>query len=428
MDQSAACCVKLIMAVALRFGQVAETTLHEVLLNAVKRAGRTIRWTRPDWPVVCQMQLGARFPLKETAPADQPDQSLKQIALAAGILGRVTAHAVKRGAARDMAYRKKAVGSVADNAVQLVMHHAAATHRGGGTQDYAGSFEMTAYNLPAEAPFDDRKGPRFAASGYEPKRVETADVDAFIEKHNLDKSNASDRSKAAKQIRKQNITEWDESQRNRPATLSNDAAFPTLQLTKLSKDVGQGQTVIFPHGPKKMKILGQHNPEILSERSKNAVNAAQGRRAKKESGVKVLLNNDAVDIPIDSQLLELDKPLDENKDEVDDTEFGALKSIIFGDNDTAETLDTETPAWDTDELEDALVDAQLGEPAQAPRPLEADAFLSWITSINVCKFASFKDGYPIRRRHPKGIAETPPTRFQFRCGIGQCTFQFVGNT
>jgi hypothetical protein len=36
MDQSAACCVKLIMAVALRFGQVAETTLHEVLLNTAR--------------------------------------------------------------------------------------------------------------------------------------------------------------------------------------------------------------------------------------------------------------------------------------------------------------------------------------------------------------------------------------------------------
>lgn len=112
---------------------------------------------------------------------------------------------------------------------------------------------------------------------------------------------------------------------------------------------------------------------------------------------------------------------------MDETAFEALESILFGpesdeDSVQAAASDMDTQIWDTNEVEDALVEEQLSTLSMDPQILEADAFVSWISSINVCKNESAKSDIRFAEITPHGNSRDPPTRFQFRCGIGQCAY------
>lgn len=303
MAQSAICLIKLLLGVALRFGHVNGTTLAQVLEHTANRADRTIQWTRPDWPVICAMPNGASLPSKTPALYQQLDKSVKQMALAAGILGRATSHALKRGVARDVAYSQKQIAGVGTAAVQMALHHSNATRRSGTTQDYAGSSQVPIYNMRAEARFVDRMAPKIAASPYQPSRATTAEIDAYMEKKGMDKSIITERNKASKHLQMDKIAEWEASEKDRVAGPAHNAPSD-VQLSKLTGEIGRGKTLVFPHAVERMRDA--NGPRALSERSKSAVNTAQGRLAPKESG-KVLSNDNMANISIDHRPLEAPK-------------------------------------------------------------------------------------------------------------------------
>jgi hypothetical protein len=104
------------------------------LEHTANTSDRTVQWTRPDWPVLCQMPLSVKLSVKKLGHINQLNNTIKRITLAAAILGRATTHAVKRGVARDMAHMKKTVDGVVSAAAQLVLHHKSSSASRGPTQ------------------------------------------------------------------------------------------------------------------------------------------------------------------------------------------------------------------------------------------------------------------------------------------------------
>jgi len=113
-SHNAVCVIKVLLIVALRLGMVYGTTIREVLQHAAARHDRMVQWKHPERPVLCQMRKrSGPLALDKPLPAVQLTAFLRQVALVAGVLDRVSSHAVRRGAIRDSAHLKEAVAGVA---------------------------------------------------------------------------------------------------------------------------------------------------------------------------------------------------------------------------------------------------------------------------------------------------------------------------
>jgi hypothetical protein len=237
----------------------------------------------------------------------------------------------------------KKVDGVATAAVGLVLHHTKNSHNHGITQSYAGHTQTPTYNIRAEESFKDRLTPRMAASPIEITRNTTEEVDAYMAVHNMDKKVAKQRQAATKALKREKIEAAKASAQNAEAsTPASKNASPLLQTGKCV--VGMGKTLIFPHASVKTPEMLSGGP-ALSEKTKSAVNVSQRQLGRKEASGKVLLGHE--DIPIDPQLLNLDKRFDDNDDEVDAEEVEALESLIFRTaQDTMSTMGA-SETWET---------------------------------------------------------------------------------
>ena len=99
------CPIALLLVHCLRHSLVDGTTLEEVLNGAVQRDDRTIVWRFPERPVLTAFATSPpRCDLAEAAITGQLAQTLKEMGAVAGMLDRVHGHALRLGAARDVAH------------------------------------------------------------------------------------------------------------------------------------------------------------------------------------------------------------------------------------------------------------------------------------------------------------------------------------
>ncbi|KAH9223686.1 hypothetical protein DL95DRAFT_453629 [Leptodontidium sp. 2 PMI_412] len=429
-NQNVVCSIKLLMIVALRFGHVFGTTLSEVLGHTAQRADRTVQWKRPEWPVVCQVNLGVLLPVREPAPNTQANHSLKQMALAGGILGHITPHSLKRGAVRDAAYLKKTMIGVTNAAVGLVAHHHARSTTAGVTGQYVGDLQSPIYNLRAESDFVDRKSPKTASTPFALKRSSGKEIDEYMDMHGMDKTSKLKRNTAGKRLQKEQIEAWNKAENDRlrddAADAGGMAATPAPKSKAITVPRGTGRIAILPHA---RQVIGTP----LAEKGASAVNVSQERLATKTASPKVLLNSQAEDIPIDPVLLALDQSVDSNEQDVDEDDLGALESIVFGFDQGAEIEDSGASISDEQEpdaVDTALVECFLDEfaPAQHdqtdPLNLGPDDFVAWFSAINVFKNDSCKssDKKTFTKYTAHGNSRNYPTRYLFHCGIGDCQY------
>jgi hypothetical protein len=469
------CLIKLLMIVALRLGHVQGRTLHDVLKHTAKRHDKTIQWIRPSWPVLCKLQSGTFVQLPVQAPASnlQLNLATKQIALAAGVLGRVHAHATRYGAIRDAAYLKKTVIGVTSAAVTAIAKHSNLSAHRGQTRAYIGSLQDSHYNLRAESSYVDRLAPKIAATAVElPLYRSSREITSFMNERHMDTLDNNQRRAAAKILRKQDIEFWETQQRGGESICSNDVHDTTSAASLLKLPLPAfGKVVVFSHARNVtsgvsgeqdksserspgLEIYKDGSPKYtrpaLSEKGRSSVNISQGRLRKggfggeispKQSGSQILgdgkdgeidtYGNQTANIgaplatssiPIDPRLLELDNNLDDNDDEVDVDGLAALHSILFPRQEECLSDDTQDSAM-KDTLAAALIDDMnlLPQDNFDPLSLNGDAYVAWFASINVYKYHKFvvKDEALI-----SGNSRNPPQRFRFYCGVGTCQSHF----
>lgn len=61
-SDSIICPIKLLLILALRLGNVAETSIDDLLKNTAQRNNRTVLWRYPDRPVLCAFSSVAILP------------------------------------------------------------------------------------------------------------------------------------------------------------------------------------------------------------------------------------------------------------------------------------------------------------------------------------------------------------------------------
>lgn len=401
-------------------------TLREIMLHTAKRADRTVQWTHPHRPVICEMPRGsAVLTLDKPAPEAQLGRTLKEFALAYGILDRVTSHAVRRGAMRDVAYLKKFVAGVSTAVSAVTGAHSKVAENRGLTREYVGALQNDTYNMRAEHKFQDKLAPKIAASPMVMRRNTTAEIDAYMEKHGLNKSDLKQRATAGDRLRGMQIDAWREAEKNRE--VSDTTSDPNSKPPAAKSEIGRGKTLIILQRKKNAVPITTIAP--LREATSSERNIAQGQ-------LQVATSSDQVekyfsDIPIDPQLLALDN----NDAEVDECQFRLLESLVFDGceedgQSTEQTSTADAELWDSDTISDTLIEAHLSQSQSAgnlsPLGLEPDDFINWFAAINVFKLsASFKQNDPdeAAKYVPTGNSRDPPTPFSFYCGIGQCEYK-----
>jgi len=158
------CIVSLILIHALRHGMVRGSTIDEVLNNAIRTPDSHIAWLYPHRPLLTAIKAKTMKTVNLDQPAN-PSQMLrtvKEMGLISNLLSPVTLHALRYGAAQDVAHlpRNHAAGFVDDTVRQSLGHSNDAMHRG-VTEMYAGSHTRETYNDRAAAKFSHVWGAKF---------------------------------------------------------------------------------------------------------------------------------------------------------------------------------------------------------------------------------------------------------------------------
>lgn len=361
--------------------------------------------------------------LDKPAPEAQLGRTLKEFALSLGILDRVTSHAVRRGGMRDAAYLEKLVTGVSTAVAAITGAHSKAAESRGLTRDYVGALQNDTYNMRAAHKFEDKLAPKIAASPMVIRRNTTEEIDAYMEKHGMNKSDLNQRGTAGNRLQKMQIDAWREAEKTRK--ISDVIPEQNPERLAIKSEIGRGKTLIIFQSK---NTMATKSGGPLREATSSEKNTAQRQLQMVKSSAQVEKYFSDIDFPIDPQLLALDS----NDAEVDEPQFGVLESLVFDghcevNEGTEPTSAADEKLWDSDTIDDALIELHLGgqRAAENLSPLEfkSDDFVDWFAAVNVFKLStSFKQNDPdeAAKHVPTGNSRNPPTPFSYYCGIGEC--------
>lgn len=161
------CPIAWLLAHALRHGLVVGKTITEVITEAFARPDRTIQWTQPTWPVLHayprHVPLVLSEHLRESARSGQLAPTIEEMGLIANVLGRVHPHALRLGAARDLAHLPKPKAGNSGHGyltpkVQQYLDHVDPTT----SQRYIGEITQEVYNDRADNKYTHPRELRFS--------------------------------------------------------------------------------------------------------------------------------------------------------------------------------------------------------------------------------------------------------------------------
>lgn len=160
------CPIALLLVHSLRHSLVNGKTLQDVLNHAADRSDRRIEWLYPNRPILAAFE-SYRCELDKPASTGQLSHSIKHMGLAAGMFDRAYVHALRLGAARDVAHLPSAMfdrSGLTSEVVRQTLHHSETSFKTGVTESYVGGLSAEVYNARAKN-MDAVHGrePRFAS-------------------------------------------------------------------------------------------------------------------------------------------------------------------------------------------------------------------------------------------------------------------------
>jgi hypothetical protein len=242
------CPIKLLLTLALRLGNVAETCIEDLVHNTAQRKNRTVLWTFPERPVLCAFSSnGSTISLDKPAGNHQLGQTMAQASLAAGLFGRLHSHDLRRGAARDSANLKGKSKGIANKVATTVLGHNSSSINRPLTSHYVGAHDDDIWTKRIDENYADSiyKMPE-AQSSYQGKfqKFKERDITDACIFEGLDAKADKDRKKASKLLEKRRQAEWvDQDNRKRQMldAHSQDASLsvelPTAKLDGRGDDV-----------------------------------------------------------------------------------------------------------------------------------------------------------------------------------------------
>ena len=161
------CPISLLLTHALRHGLVHGTTIQDVLKHTTAQTDRCVRWTYPNRPVLPMFANDPyRCLLDVPATPTQLLSTVKEMGLLAGMLDRAYTHAIRFGAARDVAHLPSTAAGMGftNDQVRQSMGHTAQSMWNGTTNEYVGDPTREFYNdIAVNRDTVPHREPRFAA-------------------------------------------------------------------------------------------------------------------------------------------------------------------------------------------------------------------------------------------------------------------------
>jgi hypothetical protein len=224
-SDSLMCPIKLFLTLALRLGNVAETSIEDLLMHTAQRNNRTVLWRFPKRPVLCALSsVGGSILVDKPAGNHQLSSIMSQATLAAGLLGQFRAHDLRRGAARDTANLSGKLKGSADKMTAAVLGHNESAANRSLTAHYVGGVVHDTWTKRVDENFND---PVYdipnADSPYQRKfQAFTADeiTEACLSK-GLRTVAQKDRKRGAQLLEKRRQAEWAD-QENRKRQMLNE--------------------------------------------------------------------------------------------------------------------------------------------------------------------------------------------------------------
>lgn len=182
------CPIKFLIIMALRTGNVAATTVEDLLENVRQNPIKKVAWTRPDSPVFCAFSSRTSLDLPVPAATKQIQRTVSAMSDAAGILASLTSHDLRRGGARELKNLAVAPSGESDDVPAVALGHNNVSKYHGVTQDYCGPSKNDFYQLRRDEVTEDREtfGIKFAPDGLRRTKQNSSDeVTAYILSWNL---------------------------------------------------------------------------------------------------------------------------------------------------------------------------------------------------------------------------------------------------
>ncbi len=199
------CPIKYLLILALRTGNVASTTLEDLLEEARQDPLKRVQWLRPDSPVFCAFANTSRLNLSSPAACNQMQDTIFAMSSEAGVLASLASHDVRRGGAYEIKNLKTTPMGISDDAAAVALGHSGISKLKGVTKAYTGDnlndmWQLRRDDTPKR---EDTFGTQFATKGFRAKPLRPDEITAWIESEDLGSTTDSAvRQKAGYQLRK----------------------------------------------------------------------------------------------------------------------------------------------------------------------------------------------------------------------------------
>lgn len=185
----------------MRTGQTYGAAIQQVLQHTRNRSDRRVRWKHPGRPLIFTSTKQLLTEADEPMSVGRANAMLKEMAKRTGMTDRVTTHAIRWGAIRDVAHLPASAIDNPTNAISAaVAGHSRNALRSGLTDDYIGSLRVNFLNLRAEhSSTGDRAATR--SLGVTAQRLRSSDVSRFMVTQGQDPNDQRARARACYQLR-----------------------------------------------------------------------------------------------------------------------------------------------------------------------------------------------------------------------------------
>jgi len=225
------CPIKLLLTLALRLENVAENSIEDLLMHTARRNNRTVLWSFPERPVLCAFSSAGAAPQVESPAGNhQLSQTMGQASLVAGLLSRLRAHDLCRGAARDTANLNSEEKGVVNTVTAAVLGHNVNGSSRQGTAHYVGDLDDDVWSKRVDENYvDSIHGVAEAEHAYQRRfqSFKAQDITEACQSEGLDPQEPKGRKLALRKLEKRRQADWaDQETRKRQMLATDSPAAP----------------------------------------------------------------------------------------------------------------------------------------------------------------------------------------------------------
>ena len=203
--------IKLLIVMALRTGNVDETSIEALLNSTRQRRNKTIMWKDGSLPVLKAANAGHALKLDVAAPESQLRRVLQQAAALVGVLAVPGTHDMRRGTAFEMHNLPSTEDTGSEQRARNIMGHTHNAAFRGTTSNYIGGARSSL--LEERLQTDWSRSNMTAAHSQAPRiykepEFSTTEVDLYLQSKNQYTKDKIQRKKARRHMKKAHREEW----------------------------------------------------------------------------------------------------------------------------------------------------------------------------------------------------------------------------